>query len=174
MAKEFKEHVCATSQTSISRLLVELETGGNIRLEDGKPSDVWYSSCVDLVNSRFVAADFADLGVTGIRVSRVTRIHNRHLRNRFEEKLEAMVNINDLGYKRCASRGAPPTALHPPPWPRTPPPAFFSSSEATAPRARSARALLTLARSPALNPPLASGTLRTPASLPGASRAAQP
>ena len=37
---------------------VELETGGNIRLEDGKPSDVWYSSCVDLVNSRFLAAEY--------------------------------------------------------------------------------------------------------------------
>ena len=80
--------------------MVELETGGNIRLEDGKPSDVWFSSCVDLVNSRFVAADFADTNVTGLRVRRVTRIHNRHLRNRFEERLEAMVNINDLGYKR--------------------------------------------------------------------------
>ena len=92
--------MCESSQSSICRLLVELESGGNIRLEDGKPSDVWYSSCVDLVNSRFVAADYADLGITGLRVSRVTRIHNRHLRNRFEERLEAMVNINDLGYKR--------------------------------------------------------------------------
>ena len=99
-ANEFKEGVCETSQTSIARLMCELETGGNIRLEDGKPTDVWFTSCVDLVNSRFVLADFADTDVTGIRVLRVTRIHNRHLRNRFEERLEAMVNINDTGYKR--------------------------------------------------------------------------
>jgi len=100
MASEFRETVCQTSQTSISRLMVELETGGNIRLEDGKPSDVWYSSCVDLTQSRFVAADFAAFGISGFRVSRVTRVHHRYLRNRFEERLESMVNINDLGYKR--------------------------------------------------------------------------
>jgi hypothetical protein len=39
---------------------------GNIRLEEGKPSDLWYSSCVDLVASRFNASDYdASLGVTG-------------------------------------------------------------------------------------------------------------
>ena len=48
-----KAQVCSISDYNTSRLIVELETGGNIRLEDGKPSDVWYSSCVDLVNSRF-------------------------------------------------------------------------------------------------------------------------
>ena len=41
MASEVREAVCETSQTSICRLMVELETGGNIRLEDGKPTDVW-------------------------------------------------------------------------------------------------------------------------------------
>ena len=56
-ASDFKAAVCESSQSSICRLLVELETGGNIRLEDGKPADVWYSSCVDLVNSRFLAAE---------------------------------------------------------------------------------------------------------------------
>ena len=35
-----------------------------------------------------------------MRVTRVTRIHNRHLRNRFEERLESMVNVADAGYKR--------------------------------------------------------------------------
>lgn len=40
---------------------------GNIRLEDGKPTDLWYSSCVDLVMSRFNPADYDPcLGVTGI------------------------------------------------------------------------------------------------------------
>jgi hypothetical protein len=41
-------------------------SAGNIRLEEGKPSDLWYSSCVDLVASRFNASDYdASLGVTG-------------------------------------------------------------------------------------------------------------
>lgn len=33
--------------------MTELETGGNIRFEEGKPQDKWFSSCVDLVRSRF-------------------------------------------------------------------------------------------------------------------------
>ena len=51
----------------VRRMMVELETGGNIRLEDGKPSDLWHSSCVDLLSSRFFNADYAD--VAGAKVS---------------------------------------------------------------------------------------------------------
>lgn len=39
-------------------------------------------------------------GITGINVTRVTRIHNRFLRNRFEEKLEQLVDLSDTSYKR--------------------------------------------------------------------------
>ena len=130
------------SDQYVRRLLVELETGGNIRMEDGRPSDLWYGcvttprehmgspsfrhtskrvsavnrsplmtmkhaalahrykSCVDLLHSRFFKEDFAPHGVSGIRVTRVTRIHNRFLRNRFEEHLESMVDISDPTYKR--------------------------------------------------------------------------
>jgi hypothetical protein len=39
---------------------------GNIRMEEGQPSDGWYTSCVDLVTSRFQAADYDPcLGITG-------------------------------------------------------------------------------------------------------------
>lgn len=103
-----RECVCGLAEHNASRLIVELETGGNIRLEDGKPSDVWYqlqysamrlpfachpvaalprvvtrvrgcrySSCVELIQSRFFAKDFTGLGISGLQVTRVTRIHNR-------------------------------------------------------------------------------------------------
>lgn len=39
-------------------------------------------------------------GISGIQVTRVTRIHNRFLRNRFEEKLEQLVDLSDNSYKR--------------------------------------------------------------------------
>jgi len=65
-------------------MVVELETGGNIRLEDGHPSNIWYKSCADLLSSRFSKLDFESLGIHGLKVRRVTRIHNRFLRNRFE------------------------------------------------------------------------------------------
>lgn len=40
-------------EQNIHRLLTELETGGNIRFEEGKPSDKWFQSCNDLAKSRF-------------------------------------------------------------------------------------------------------------------------
>lgn len=43
---------------TVQRLLLELETGGNVRFEDGKPTDPWYKSCHDLFLSRFCVGDY--------------------------------------------------------------------------------------------------------------------
>eukprot|EP00945_MAST-04E_sp_MAST-4E-sp1_P005291 g5291.t1 len=94
--EQLKRHLCDVSEENIARLIVELETGGNIRLEDGKPSDVWFSSCADLLKSRFFARDFRAYGVEDIRVNRVTRIHNRFLRNRFDNAMEDLVRKSNL------------------------------------------------------------------------------
>lgn len=83
------------AEQNIGRLMTELDTGGNIRFEEGRPQDKWYTSCVDLVRSRFNAEQMKSLGVLGITVTRVTKIHNRFLRNRFEEKLEQLVDLSD-------------------------------------------------------------------------------
>ncbi|MGH0169666.1 UNVERIFIED_CONTAM: hypothetical protein FKN15_071409 [Acipenser sinensis] len=72
-------------------LLIELETVGNIRFEEGSTSDVWFSSCYDLVLSRFCALDFKAYGVTGVQINRIIRVHNRILRLRFEEKLHSLL-----------------------------------------------------------------------------------
>lgn len=82
-----RQRLLEVSSQNIDRMVIELGTGGNIRLEDGKPSDVWYSSCVDLLKSRFFHRDFLPLGVVGVRINRVTRIHNRFLRNRFDARM---------------------------------------------------------------------------------------
>lgn len=78
---------------NISKLITELETGGNIRFEEGKTTDNWYTSCVDLMLSRYQ-------GPPHIKVTKVTRIHNRFLRNRFEERLESVADITETSYKR--------------------------------------------------------------------------
>ena len=72
--------------------MTELETGGNIRFEEGKITDKWFASCVDLVRARS--------NKDTLQVTRVTRIHNRFLRNRFEERLEHLVDLSDTSYKR--------------------------------------------------------------------------
>jgi len=41
-----------------------------------------------------------NLGISGISVNRITRIHNRFLRNRFEDKLDLLVDMTDTSYKR--------------------------------------------------------------------------
>eukprot|EP00941_MAST-03F_sp_MAST-3F-sp1_P003667 g3667.t1 len=92
LGKQIME-VKSLAQETISRLIVELETGGNIRMENGKPTDVWYTSCADLLNSRFVAADFEPMGIRGIKVVSVTRVHNRFLRNRFEMRMRELVDM---------------------------------------------------------------------------------
>lgn len=86
-----KDEAVEVGEENISRLIVELETGGNIRLEDGTPSDVWYASCANLLRSRMFASDFQRFGIADVRVTRVTRVHNRFLRNRFERRLHALL-----------------------------------------------------------------------------------
>ncbi|EDV23284.1 uncharacterized protein TRIADDRAFT_10167, partial [Trichoplax adhaerens] len=71
----------------IKTQMIEFETGGNIRFEEGSPSDIWYSSCRDLLLSRFCASDYMRHGINGLIVHRVTRIHNRFLQSRFDQRL---------------------------------------------------------------------------------------
>uniref|UniRef100_A0A8B9JS32 Leucine-rich repeat-containing protein 9-like n=1 Tax=Astyanax mexicanus TaxID=7994 RepID=A0A8B9JS32_ASTMX len=72
-------------------LVMELETVGNIRFEEGNTSDAWFSSCYDLLLSRFCALDHKPHNITGIKINRIIRVHNRVLRLRFEDKLHSML-----------------------------------------------------------------------------------
>ena len=71
----------------------ELESGGNIRFEDRASCDSapWFASCADLVTSRNDGSRDAIKGgaYTPIEVIGVTRVHNRGLRHRFEERVAA-------------------------------------------------------------------------------------
>ncbi len=89
-----------TNKSSIRRLETEFETGGNIRLEEGKASDKWYVSCVDLIKSRFHVDDLAKFDIGGINIKRVVRIHNRFLKNKFEEKMEMLADITNVNSRK--------------------------------------------------------------------------
>ncbi|CAM6128668.1 unnamed protein product [Calypogeia fissa] len=78
----------AAIDLSIHWLIVELDSGGNIRMENGNSKDIWYKSCIELVTSRFFVDDYAPLGISGVQVNKVTRIHNRFLQDRFERQHE--------------------------------------------------------------------------------------
>ncbi|XP_033624638.1 leucine-rich repeat-containing protein 9-like [Asterias rubens] len=84
-----------TTEVTIKRLLAELESGGNVRFEEGQSSDLWFSSCHDLILSRFCAADYKVHDILGIKIHRITRVHNRMLRYRFDNKLVAVTEEED-------------------------------------------------------------------------------
>ncbi|KAG9392582.1 Leucine rich repeat [Carpediemonas membranifera] len=75
-------------KTAIQAHLVELDTGGNVRLERGKAGTPWFQSCVDLVTSRISATDAARAGLRGVRVTSVMRLQHRFMRLGFEAALE--------------------------------------------------------------------------------------
>lgn len=105
LVAELGREVKVETEDMISRLMLELETGGNIRLEDGSERDLWYKSCSDLLKSRFnksnvAAAPSASSSssapqqarpVETLRINRVSRIHNRLLRNGFEMRLNEIM-----------------------------------------------------------------------------------
>ncbi|XP_039527778.1 leucine-rich repeat-containing protein 9 isoform X3 [Pimephales promelas] len=71
-------------------LLLELETVGNIRFEEGNSSEPWFTSCYDLLLSRFCVWDYKPQHITGIKINQIIRIHNRALRQRFQDKVESL------------------------------------------------------------------------------------
>lgn len=40
------------------------------------------------------------MGISGINVKRVIRIHNRFLKQKFEEKIESVYDISNANYKK--------------------------------------------------------------------------
>lgn len=55
-----------------------------------------FTSCCDLLLSRFSPSDYKTYGITDIRVNRVIRIHNSALRLCFEDKIHRLLASEDL------------------------------------------------------------------------------
>ncbi|KAM4663517.1 LOW QUALITY PROTEIN: leucine-rich repeat-containing protein 9 [Discoglossus pictus] len=77
-------------------LHIELATVGNVRFEEGSPSDSWFKSCYDLILSRFCAWNFKAFGISGLKINRIIRVHNRILRLKFEDKLQEYMDNEDM------------------------------------------------------------------------------
>ncbi|KAL2634362.1 hypothetical protein R1flu_005841 [Riccia fluitans] len=94
--------------------MVELDSGGNIRMEIGNSKDVWYKSCLELVMSRFFCDDYAPLGISGVTVHNVTRIHNRFLQDQFERHHESKMTRSgskNVEYLLCGETFQAPDEL---------------------------------------------------------------
>uniref|UniRef100_A0A3B3YLP9 Leucine rich repeat containing 9 n=1 Tax=Poecilia mexicana TaxID=48701 RepID=A0A3B3YLP9_9TELE len=92
-----EEMIQATKQTKylVQFLLVELESVGNVRVEEGCPLDSWYASCRNLLLSRFSPSDYTSFRIADIKINRVFRIHNSALRLRFEDKLHSLLSTEE-------------------------------------------------------------------------------
>ncbi|KAM4723466.1 leucine-rich repeat-containing protein 9 [Anableps anableps] len=87
----------ATKQTEylIQFLLMELESVGNIRVEEGCSIDPWYTSCCNILLSRFSPSDYKSFRIADIKINGVFRIHNSALRLRFEDKLHSLLSSEE-------------------------------------------------------------------------------
>ena len=78
----------ARVQAHMRLINLELESAGNVRVEEssGSRDCLWYTSCCELLQSRFdpAAAAAQTIGASGIHIRSVSRVHNRPLRLRME------------------------------------------------------------------------------------------
>ncbi len=61
--------------------MMELNSGGNVKLIPCERSQPSFGSCSELVHSRFSVTDVESLGISGLEVTEVTRVENRLLFN---------------------------------------------------------------------------------------------
>jgi Leucine-rich repeat (LRR) protein len=99
-----REAVHHTAGKMIENLMLEFNTGGNIRLEEGSEKDSWFNNFRQFVQSSFHAKDFESYGISGLDVNRIIRIHNRLLRQRFDARTKEV--LNSLGSEPPGGEGA--------------------------------------------------------------------
>lgn len=97
--EELKSEVSAEKSSQIRSLVLELHSGGNVRVEQGTDSTPWVAQIKDLVMSRFRHEDYEDYGITGLRVTGVSRIHHRSLRLQFDQILERVEPDADRAFE---------------------------------------------------------------------------
>ena len=90
-----KKRCYEVSENNIYRLITELETGGNIRFEEGKSTDKWFKYCKELLQSHFDPSHIREFGEYKLNLTRITKIYNKYLRNQFEERLEQIIDIGN-------------------------------------------------------------------------------
>jgi hypothetical protein len=90
---EISSQIMDQSDMAIRKLLLELETGGNVRFEDEQQGDAWINECENLVKLFIKRSVTNDLRRT-IQIHRISRLHNRHMKMKFDVRV---FNSNYLG-----------------------------------------------------------------------------
>ena len=95
MYKSLSRKLCIFAEEETQRMLIELENGGNIRFDEATVNSPYFETCLELIQSRFTSPDFESFGFNNVRVIRISKLHNRCLRNQFEEAVEAEMEDAD-------------------------------------------------------------------------------
>ena len=69
-----------------SKLLLELETGGNIRFEDEQKDEPWVKECEVAVKA-FIKKTISKDAPRTIQIHRLSRLHNRNLKLKLDDKI---------------------------------------------------------------------------------------
>jgi len=93
--KELCNQALHWKNNSVKHLQMEFASGGNVRFEDGTSSDLWFNSCQDLIQSRFSAQEYKETKLTGIKVHKITRVQNRLLKMKFDNKFDTATGGDD-------------------------------------------------------------------------------
>ncbi|KAI9356534.1 hypothetical protein DFJ73DRAFT_623012 [Zopfochytrium polystomum] len=86
--KEIGDQILQQSDMAVRKLLLELETGGNVRFEEDQKEDSWFETCEALVKSMILRAK-SKHHHKRIQIHRISRVHNRFLKNKFDAKVRS-------------------------------------------------------------------------------------
>lgn len=89
--KQVAQKVQQIGAKAIDYLKMELESGGNLRLVEGKPSDSWYSWAEQFCKNAVDTIAYRALGYAGVEADRILRVHNKSLRVLFEQRVNQIV-----------------------------------------------------------------------------------
>ncbi|KAJ1535404.1 Leucine-rich repeat-containing protein 9, partial [Nowakowskiella sp. JEL0078] len=83
---DIMHQIMEQSDMAVRKLLLELETGGNVRFEDEQREDPWFDRCEVLVKNFILRATHTPVQKR-VQIHRISRIHNRYVKRKFENKL---------------------------------------------------------------------------------------
>lgn len=98
--KNIQHQIYLQSDMAIRKLLLELETGGNVRFEDEQKDEAWVKECEALVKV-FIKKTITPNSPKSVQIHRLSKLHNRNLKIMLEGKLGPKINQPNYAFHLC-------------------------------------------------------------------------
>lgn len=96
-----KSQISLQSDMAIRKLLLELETGGNVRFEDEQKDEAWVKECEALVKV-FIKKTVTAHSPKAVQIHRLSKLHNRNLKLLLEGKLGPKMHQPNYSFHLCS------------------------------------------------------------------------